>query len=155
MRKSDLSFCVLLVSLKLYFDTSVFVSLWKFEQHGPLGIPVSHYSEMLLEDVLSCRHSIATSSITLKEIQLKYDYLAENAVELFERLQNAGKLDLLPSLELEEEAERLNKTLGVGRKDCVHILASRNCDCLVSLDNGLIAASKGITNALKPQDLLF
>jgi len=141
---------------RLYFDTSVFICLWKFEQHGRLGIPQTHYVEMLVDDAVSCKHSIATSSITPGEICSKYPYLEQTASEFFDRLVRLGKMEILVFDEkTRTEADELNRKLFVGRKDCTHLLQSRECDFFVTLDKRLLEAGKEITNAVFPQDLLF
>jgi predicted nucleic acid-binding protein len=141
---------------RLYFDTSVFICLWKFEQHGRLGIPQTHYVERLVDDAVSCKHFIVTSRITLGEIRSKYSYLEENALDLFKRLRDAGKIDVLDVDENTEKAAfALNEKLGVGRNDCTHLLQSGQCDFFVTLDKRLLEVGKQFANAVSPEELLY
>lgn len=140
--------------MKLYWDTSVFVSVYKQESYRRNTIPAEVYSRQLLDDVIACRHSIATSAITLDEVAGKYGYLVSSVKDLLAELSKLDKIAVLPySEEKRLQAFKLDEQLGLGWKDCLHVLEAIPYDCLVSLDNALIAKSKRFVKlARKPED---
>ena len=109
-----------------------------------------------MEDVLSCRHGVVTSTITADEIKDKFPYFQENASGLFVKLQAVGKLHLLPHNEqIVNSAVVMDKKLKLGWKDCLHIILAKNCDYLVTLDQRMFNSGKELVKTAFPQDLLL
>ena len=135
--------------MKFYVDTCVYLNLWKREESI---LPFWKLAKDFFE-----KHNDATfyySGFVLKELKfILSEDVFERKRKLFIHSPNFQRMFL--SDKEYGEAQRLDKQLGVGFFDIIHLLlAKKSNSVLVTRDNELLRASKKFfVKAGKPEEL--